>query len=378
MKRHNFPIGKIMGIRIGLDYSWFLIFGLITWLMASSYYPSQFKDWPEYVYWLMGAATAILLFVSVVLHELGHSAVAIRFKVPVHNITLFLFGGVSEIEAEPPNAKAEFLIAIAGPLVSLILAGVFELLKPVFATVRPVWALVEYLAYINFALAVFNLIPGYPLDGGRVLRAIVWRFTNNMRRATTIAANTGRFFGFLFIFLGILMMLRGDFGNGIWIAFIGWYLDNAASAEAQQSLYQGLLAGHTVAQAMGPVCPSVAGDQSIEQLVNEHISGTGQRCFLVQRMTDHARGAENVGLITLGRLHEVPREQWAATTVEQAMVPMDQVKRTTPQSGLWPALEEMEHDGVNQLLVTNDGQVSGMLRRADVIAFLNTVKEVGG
>ena len=194
MTRHNIPLGRILGIPIGLDYSWFVIFALLTWMLADSYYPAEFKNWPPLLYWFMGAVTAVMLFVSVLLHELGHSVVALRYKISVRSITLFLFGGVAQIGAEPPSAIAEFLIASAGPLVSLVLAVLFYAVQPLVGGIEPLLGLAKYLAYINLALVLFNLIPGYPLDGGRVFRAIVWAITGNMRRATLIAANVGRFF----------------------------------------------------------------------------------------------------------------------------------------------------------------------------------------
>ena len=246
MTRHNIPLGRILGIPIGLDYSWFVIFALLTWMLADNYYPAEFKDWPPLLYWFTGAMTAIMLFVSVLLHELGHSVVALRYKVPVLGITLFLFGGVAQIGADPPSAIAEFLIASAGPLVSLILAVFFYAVQPLVAGIEPLLGLAKYLAYINLALVLFNLIPGYPLDGGRVFRAIVWAITGNMRRATLIAANVGRLFAFLFIFIGIWQMISGNFTGGLWIAFIGWFLDNAASAQVQQVMVHGLLAGQRV------------------------------------------------------------------------------------------------------------------------------------
>ena len=174
MTQHNIPLGKIFGIEIGLDYSWFVIFALLTWMLAGSYYPNEFKNWSPLLYWVTGAVTAIMLFVSVLLHELGHSAIALRYKIPVRSITLFLFGGVAQIGAEPPSAVAELLIAIGGPLVSLALAIFFYTVQSAVSGVEPLLGLTKYLAYINIALVLFNLIPGYPLDGGRVLRAIVW------------------------------------------------------------------------------------------------------------------------------------------------------------------------------------------------------------
>ena len=371
MTRHNIPLGRILGIPIGLDYSWFLIFALLTWMLAGSYYPSEFKDWPPLLYWFMGAVTAIMLFVSVLLHELGHSMVALRYRIPVRSITLFLFGGIAQIGADPPSAIVEFLIAIAGPLVSLGLAILFSAVQPLVAGVEPLLGLAKYLAYINLALVVFNLVPGYPLDGGRVFRAIVWAITGNMRRATLIAANVGRFFAFLFIFAGVLQMFSGNFGGGLWIAFIGWFLDNAASAQVQQVMVKGLLAGHLVSQAMSTHCATVPAELTIQQLVDDHILGSGQRCFLVNR------GDSTVGLMTLHRIKEVPRSEWATTSAAQVMLPLEQSKRIDPDTELWAALQQMDRDGVNQLPVTRDHHVIGMLSREDVIAFLLTLQELG-
>ncbi len=370
MTRHNIPLGRVLGIPIALDYSWFLIFALLTWMLGGTYYPSEFKNWSPPLYWLVGAVTAIMLFASVLLHELGHSVVALRYKIPVRSITLFIFGGVAQIGAQPASPTAEFLIAIAGPLVSLGLAVFFYAVQPVVAGVEPLLGLVTYLAYINLALVLFNLIPGYPLDGGRVFRAIVWAVTKDMRRATLTAATAGRFFGFLFIFYGVWQVFAGNLG-GLWIAFIGWFLDNAASAQMQQVMVQGLLGGHSVAQAMSTHCTVVPEDLTLQQLVDDHILGGGRRCFLVNR------GERTVGLMTLHRIKEVPRPDWATTSAGQVMIPLEQLKRTAPEAGLWTALQQMDRDGVNQLPVTRDNLVIGMLSREDVISFLRTLQEMG-
>jgi Zn-dependent protease/CBS domain-containing protein len=366
MTRQNIPLGRIMGIPIGLDFSWFLIFALLTWMLASSYYPAEFNDWPPPLYWLMGAVTAVMLFVSVLLHELGHSMVALWYKIPVRSITLLIFGGVAQIGGKPPSAMAEFLIAIAGPIVSLALAVLFTLLKPAVAAVEPLWGLAKYLAYMNFALVLFNLIPGFPLDGGRVFRAVVWAVTKDLRRATLIAANSGRFFSFLFIFVGVWQIFNGNLGGGLWIAFIGWFLGNAAAAEVQQIVVQGQLAGHTVRQAMASGGVSIPADLTLQQLVDDHILASGRRCFLVNH------GADTVGLITLHRVQQVPRSEWAKTIAAQAMLPLKDVKRISPDDELWSALELMGREGVNQLPVMSDGRVFGMLSREDVITFLRT------
>jgi Zn-dependent protease len=238
MFRHTISIGRILGIPIELDYSWFLIAVLLTWLLAVNYFPAEFKGASSAEYWLLAAITAVLFFVSIVLHELAHSWVATRFKVPVTRITLFIFGGVSQIEGEPPSAGSEFLIAIVGPLTSLLLAGLFFLSERFLVNSPPALAVAKYLALINGMLGLFNLIPGFPLDGGRVFRAIVWGFDKNFRRATMIAATTGRFFGFLFIVFGVGEVLRGNAANGLWIAFIGWFLESAASAQVHQQMAQ--------------------------------------------------------------------------------------------------------------------------------------------
>ena len=368
--RPSIPLGRIMGIPINLDYSWFLIFALLTWMLASSYYPSEFKGWTPLLYWVTGAATALLLFASVLLHELGHSLVALRFKISVRSITLFIFGGVAQIGSEPPSAKVEFVIAIAGPIMSLALGVMFSVMQPALASTEALWGMAKYLAYMNFALVLFNLIPGFPLDGGRVFRAIVWAVTKNLRQATLIAANVGRFFGFLFIFIGIWRIISGDFGGGLWIAFIGWFLDNAASAQVHQVVFQGLLAGHSASQAMSTHCITVPADLTVQQLVDKHVLGTGRRCFLVNRGTD------TVGLMTLHQIKEVPRSEWGNTTATQVMIPVEELKRIGPTTELWAALQLMDRDGVNQLPVVSASQVVGMLSREDVVTYLRTVQEL--
>lgn len=369
--RPGVALGSIMGIPISLDYSWFLVFALLTWILGSSYYPSEFKNWPPLLYWVTGAATAILLFASVLLHELGHSYIAIRFGMTVRSITLFIFGGVAQIGAEPPSAKAELLIAMAGPAVSLGLAAGLSVVQPLLAGNEPLWGMAKYLAFINLALALFNLIPGFPLDGGRVLRALIWGATKNLRQATLIAANAGRFFGFLFILAGVWRMFAGDIGGGIWIAFIGWFLDNAASAQVHQVAFQGLLAGREVSQAMSRQCVSVAADTLLQQLVDEHVLGIGRRCFLV------VRGPETVGLMTLHRIKEVPKAQWSTTTAADVMIPMREVISIGPSADLWAALQLMDRDGVNQLPVMSGSEVAGMLSREDIVTYLRTVQELG-
>jgi Zn-dependent protease len=370
MKTQRISLGRILGIPIGLDLTWFLIFALLTWTLATNYFPAEFKDWSPGEYWVVGAATAIMLFVSVVLHELGHSILALRYKVPVRNITLYVFGGVAEIATEPPSAVAEFWIAIAGPAVSFALAALFRLLEPAVGALAPVLAVARYLAYINGTLALFNLIPGFPLDGGRVFRAIVWATTGNLRRATVIAANVGRVIAFLFILVGVWQMLTGNLGNGLWIAFIGWFLESAANAQLQQQMVQGLLTGHRVSEAMSRSCPTAPANLTLQELVDHHILGRGLRCLVLQKNGD------TVGLLTLHQIKDVPREEWRTITAAQVMLNLDQIKRIRPDAQLTSALEVMDREGVNQLPVFEDGQLQGILTREDLITYLRTLQEL--
>jgi Zn-dependent protease len=235
MARKQYLLGSIFGIPLSLDSSWFLIFGLLTWMLADNYYPAEFSNWPPALYWIMGAVTAACYFACILLHEIGHSLVALWYRIRVRSITLFMFGGVAQIEDGAPHAGAEFLIALAGPLVNFILAFICYEILPVFSGNAPLLALIKYLAYINLALGLFNLIPGFPLDGGRVFRAIVWAITRDARRATLIAANVGLAFAYLFILIGIWKVVSGNIAGGLWIIFLGWFLKNAATAQLQQT-----------------------------------------------------------------------------------------------------------------------------------------------
>jgi len=372
MNKNTISLGRIWGIPVGLDPSWFLIFIFMTWTLASSYFPAEFKNWPQLQYWVVGAVTAIMLFVSVVLHELGHSLVAMRYKIPVNSITLHVFGGIAQIGAEPPNALAEFWIAIAGPAVSFGLAIIFQLLQSVITGIEPLLALLKYLAYINGTLALFNLIPGFPLDGGRVFRAIVWGASHNLRKATLIAASLGRAIAFGFILYGVLQVLNGNLGNGLWIAFIGWFLESAATGQVQQQTVHDLLEGHLAQQVMNKNYITIPVGTILQNLVDRQILAEGKRCFVV---TDEAN--QVVGLLTLHHIKEISKTDWPDRTAGQVMTPLNQVKWVPPTAPIKAALEEMDQNGVNQLPVMVDGHIQGMLTREDIISFLRTQVELG-
>ena len=369
MKSQGIPLGKILNIPVNVDYSWFLIFILLTWSLAISYYPSEFRHWSTALYWILGAITTIMLFVSVLLHELGHSIVALRYKIPVRNITLFIFGGVAQIASEPPTAMSEFWIAIAGPVVSFLLAGVFAVLEFVFSSLTPLFALMKYLAYINGTLGLFNLIPGFPLDGGRVFRAIVWGTSNDFRKATRIASGVGRVIAYLFILVGVYYIFSGNFAGGIWIAFIGWFLESAAQSQVQQMAMRDLLAGRKVFQAMSQNYTIISPTITLQSLADTHILGEGRRFFIVQ-------DANSVrGVLTLQSIREIPRDRWPNTTAEEAMILAGNMQWVQPDSERWDALERMDQNGVNQLPVIQDDQIAGLLTRENVISFLRTLQE---
>jgi len=363
------PLGHLFGIPIGAHHSWFTILVLLTWVLAVSYYPAEFHDWAAVLYWIMGALTAILIFVTVLAHELGHAAVALRYGVPVRGITLFIFGGVAEIYEEPPSAVAEFWIAIAGPLVSLTLAAVLGLLQATLSGVAPLLALTKYLAYANGTLALFNLIPGFPLDGGRVLRAVAWAITHNMRRATLLAANLGRGVSLLIIVVGVWQLIDGHMGTGLWIAFIGWFLETAARAEVRRQEIQGLLAGRRTTEAMDADPAFIAAGTTLQQVVDRAIRVAGQRSFVVEA-DDHT-----VGLLTLHQIKGVPRSEWSTTAVARVMIPAARAKSIGPDSELWIVLQEMDRSGVIQLPVMENDRIVGMLTREDIMRFLRTLRE---
>ena len=370
MKNNTLRLVHVLGIPIGLDPSWFLIFALFTWILAANYFPLEFKNWTTLQYWVVAALTSILFFFSVLLHEIGHSVMALRYKLPVKSITLYIFGGVSEISAEPKSAMAEFVIAFAGPFTSLLLAGVFYLISMTLTAYPPLLAMTKYLAYINAILAAFNLIPGFPLDGGRVFRSIVWGITRNLKRATEIAALLGHAIAFFFILLGVWELFQGNWADGLWVAFIGWFLETAVVGQVQQQRRHDLLAGHTVDQIMTQSCVMTSANLTLQELVDEYVLKNGIRCMVVMG-TEHP-----VGLLTLHDIRQIHKDNWATTTAAQVMTPMDKVKKIGPKVGLERALDEMGKDGVNQMPVMQDGQIEGMLSRQDIIDYLKLLKNI--
>jgi Zn-dependent protease/CBS domain-containing protein len=363
-------LGKLLGIELRLDYSWFLIFLLLTWSLAGHYLMVN-AGWSAGVRLVLALVTALLFFASVLAHEYGHSLVARRLGVGVERITLFIFGGMAHLKGEPKRARDEFLIAIAGPLVSLGLAAVFALLLQFARSqeVASLEAVAFWLRTINFALALFNLIPGFPLDGGRVLRAVLWAATGKLERATRTASRVGQGVAFVFVALGLWQLLGGSWVNGVWTAFIGWFLYRAATSQLEQLSLQELLRGVSVREVMLLDCPHLDPQLPVATLV-EQVMGSGRRCFPVlseQRL---------VGLVTLHQIKALAREQWAQTSVAEVMIPAEALLTSTPDEAVSSALERMVSADVNQLPVLKAGQFVGMATRESVLNYLRTRTEL--
>ncbi len=370
MTSKHLRIARIAGIPINLDYSWFLILALLTWSLGATYFPAQFPGWASWEYWAIGALATILLFVSVLLHELGHATAARHYHIPVREITLFIFGGVAQIQEEPKSASSEFWIAIAGPIVSLLLGLLFSGLA-VMTPVPQLLAIFRYVGYVNLMLFLFNLIPGFPLDGGRVLRAFIWGATHDTHKATLIAANTGRLIAYGFIFVGLIMVFAGDLFDGLWMAFIGWFLESAAVAQVQQQKLRDILSRYQVRQAMSTNPTTLPAHLTLDVLAEHHLLSGGKRAYIVEK------NGQPVGILTIHQLQKAPKSQWSTTTVEQIMIPISRAKTVHLDDDLWTALSQMDREGVNQVLVVENGALAGILSREDLVSFLQHITMAG-
>lgn len=366
----NVKLGRIFGIPVGLHASWFLIFGLVTWSLALGYFPAEYPALSPATYWLLGALTSILFFGSVLLHELGHSIVALRNGIAVRGITLFIFGGVAQIDQEPNTPGAEFRIAIAGPATSLGLALLFGALWLLDQPIPHLAAPTMWLARINLMLAAFNLIPGFPLDGGRVLRAIVWQVTRSFQRANQVASVSGQVVAAGFIGVGVFIILGGNLFNGLWLVFIGWFLQNAAAATYAQASLREQLRGVKVGQLMSHDHPRVFTRMSLQEVIEDQILSTGQRCFLV------VDDGHLVGVLGLRDVAAVPKTERAGTLVAQVMVPWERLSVVTPETELMDALQLMDDRQVAQLPVAVGDLVLGMISREHVLRYIRLRSEL--
>ena len=365
--RSSLRLGRIFGIPIGINYTWFIIFALVTMSLATGYFPTRYDDWGLAAYFGVGILTSILFFVSVLIHELAHSVVALAWGIPVKSITLFIFGGVANIGREPERPLAEFLIAIVGPISSLLLAlgfGILWLAGQLFEF-TPLAGLGLYLATVNLWLALFNMIPGFPLDGGRVFRSVVWALTGDMNRATRWAAKTGRVVAVLMIIGGGIMFLMGNWSSGLWLAFIGWFLDNAASQSAQQVWIREALKGYTAAD-FSSGCRTIDGNTPLDWVVRDHVLPRAENCFVV---TD---GLQPQGVATLAQIKKVPRQKWGWTPVNQIMTPLSQLKPVSPGEGAYSVLQRMVSEGQSLLPVVEESRLIGLVRQDSLLRFAQT------
>jgi Zn-dependent protease/predicted transcriptional regulator len=365
-------IARIAGLDIYIHVSWLIILVFLTFSLATSWFPATYPGYSTPTYFFLGVIAALLLFVSVLLHELAHSIVARARGLPVHNIVLFIFGGVSNIEQEPQTAGTEFFMAFVGPLTSLLIGalsyGVLTLLRGSHSLIAPILA---YLAVANILLGIFNLLPGFPLDGGRVLHSIIWKVTGNAQRATTIATFVGQAFAYLFILWGILLFFNGAIFNGLLIIFTGWFLLNAAQTARTQSTLDTAFRGVTVGQIMNTNPMTVPANISLQRLVDEYFLPQGLRSALVMQADQLA------GLITLSDIRHVPREQWPQTPVGLAMIPVERLHTVTPQHSLREALPLMTGQDVNQLPVVQEGKLLGVLTRDGIMRALEVRRSLG-
>jgi len=364
---------RIAGIDIGVHYSWLFIFVFFWWTLAEGYLPQQHAGWSPAAYWLTAAVTVLLLFVSVLVHELAHSLVARARGMPVSSITLFILGGVSNLEEEPGKPMVEFTMALAGPVTSLLLALIFWGITRVLGTVTEpnyVAAAIAFLAYMNLVLGIFNLLPGFPMDGGRVLRSIIWGSTRSLSKATTIASIIGQVFGWGFIAYGVYLILRVDLFSGLWAAFVGWFLTSAAAASRKEVTYRERLAGVKVRELMNVNILAIAPDTTIQEMV------TG----IFQKKHDRAvpvcRNEQLIGIATITDVKKVPQEKWAVTPVKEIMTGA-QLYTVTPDDSLNTALELITKHDINQVLIKNGDKCAGLLTRADIIRYLQTSQELG-
>jgi len=368
-------LGRILGIEIGLHYSWVIIALLIT-LSLAGHFRMNNPRWGEGVIWAAAIVTGLLFFAAIVLHELSHALVARARKLPVRSITLFALGGVAMIEKEADDARTEFWMGIAGPITSFLIGLVCLALawafgwNPESVAQTPLVAILMWLGVINIALAIFNMVPGFPLDGGRVLRAIIWWITGNATRATAIAARVGQVVAFGFIIFGIFRFFNGAGIGGLWLAFIGWFLLDAARASYAQLVTAESLRGLRARDVMTSDCPIIDGLTNLQTFVDEHLLRTGRRCFVVEEQ------GHIVGIITLHEVKEVERAKWPYTTIDDVMRPLDRLHTISADMPVNDVLERMAREDVNQLPVVGDGKLEGVVSRGHILNVLQTRAEL--
>lgn len=374
IKLANFKLFSVLGINIYINYTWFIVVILVAWSLASGYFPSQVPGKPPLTYWGLGLLTSIVFFLCILIHEIAHSYISKKSGIPVSRITLFVFGGVANISREPDDPQTEFKIASAGPLASAALWGIFFILWILFGRVYklPVASSIfGVLALVNGAVAIFNLVPGFPLDGGRLLRAYIWRKTQNLSRATFITSQVGKVFAIGLIFLGFFELLLGGIIGGMWLIFIGFFLEQAATSSYQQTLMKEGLAGTKVKEIMSPDPISVNESVPLDRLVEDF--------FFRHRFASYpvVKDGEFVGCISLNNIKQFPREKWGRLKVSEAMDTLSSELLLYPEEEAVEAFSKMVRSGQGRLPVVKEGELVGMLTRRDVMSFLKIRTDLG-
>lgn len=350
---------KLLGVSVRIDASWIFIALLFAWSLASGDFPQLYGGLPASTYWAMALFAVAGLAVSIVLHELAHTLVGRALGVPISGITLFIFGGVAEMEAEPRSARSELAMALAGPLLSLALAGLFHVLADALG--GPPAKVLAYLAAVNFVLAVFNMTPAFPLDGGRVLRALLWMAMQDGVRATRLAARIGEFIGLGLVLLGGLAVVAGAVAGGLWWVLIGWYLRSLAAAERAQASGPVRPWGLTVRQLMGESAGPVPSDMSIARFVEDHLSGSSHEFFPLER------DGRLAGAVTPRDLLMVDRQAWSATPLSAIALEPDRAGVIDADEDASEAFERMRRNRLGHLAVTDEGRVIGALDLRDLL-----------
>jgi len=366
---------EIFGFAVKIDASWLILAVLVTWSLAGGYFPESYKGLSPATYLWMGVAGAAGLFASIVFHELSHSLVARRYGMPIRGITLFIFGGVAEMEDEPPTAPSEFLMAIAGPIASGVLAGTFYLLGIVgdgAAAPVPVLGVLDWLAFVNMMLAVFNLVPAFPLDGGRMLRAALWGWKGNLQWATRVAANAGSIFGYVLIGWGLINFISGNVVGGIWYALIGMFLRAAASSSYVQLQTRRVFEGEPVRRFMVRDPVTVPPDITVQRLVNDYVYVHYHELFPVV----DSSGLR--GCVGIAQIKQVPREKWELARVFEIMSPSSEDNTVDAGLDAIQALRLMRRTGNSRLMVVDKGALVGLVTLKDLLHLIGLKMEIEG
>jgi Zn-dependent protease len=369
--KYTWRIGRIFGIDIKIDSSWLVIFILFSWVLAGNYFPRHFPQWSGGLYWAIGLITSLLVFASVLIHELAHSLVALKQGEKVRSITLFILGGVAQINEEPKQPLKEFSMALVGPLSSLAIALIFLVLSLLLKGISaPFQASAFYLAIINIGLAFFNLLPGFPMDGGRILRSIIWKITGNLKKSTRIASQVGQGFAFFLIFIGILNILRANL-SGLWLILIGWFLHSAAVRGYSEVMVKSLLEGMKAEDLMTKEFGTVPSDLLIQSLVDDYILKKRERVFLV---TDNG---DLKGIVCLEDVKATPREKWAKSTVGEIMTPRERLEAVSVDADGSKVLSSLTTKDIHQVPVMKGQKLAGIICRSDILRFIQLRSELG-